>query len=43
MFCIVPAVSCGITAVILLWFPITRVRHEAALEELRRRQAAKVT
>jgi GPH family glycoside/pentoside/hexuronide:cation symporter len=42
MFCIVPAVSCVITAVILLWFPITRVRHQAALEELRARRAANI-
>lgn len=43
MFCIVPIVSCVITAVILLWFPITRARHEAALEELHARRVAGVT
>jgi Na+/melibiose symporter-like transporter len=42
MFCIVPTVSCVITAVLLLRFPITRARHEAALEELRARHAANV-
>jgi GPH family glycoside/pentoside/hexuronide:cation symporter len=42
MFCIVPAVSCGITALILLWFPITRVRHRAALEELRSRRVTDI-
>jgi Na+/melibiose symporter-like transporter len=41
MFCIVPTFSCAITAVILLWFPITRARHQAALEELRRRKVAR--
>ena len=42
MFCIVPAVSCVITAVILLWFPITRARHRSTLEELYSRRAAGV-
>jgi GPH family glycoside/pentoside/hexuronide:cation symporter len=40
MFCIVPAVASGITAVMLLWFPITRARHEETLEVLGRRHAA---
>jgi Na+/melibiose symporter-like transporter len=40
MFCVVPAVSSAITAVIFLYFPITRARHRQALEELRRRQEA---
>jgi Na+/melibiose symporter-like transporter len=42
MFCIVPTVSCVVTALLLLRFPITRARHQAALEELRARQAADV-
>jgi GPH family glycoside/pentoside/hexuronide:cation symporter len=40
MFCIVPAIASGAAAIIFLWFPITRTRHEAALEELRSREAA---
>jgi GPH family glycoside/pentoside/hexuronide:cation symporter len=40
MFCVVPAVASGTTALMLLWFPITRADHERATEELRRRQAA---
>jgi Na+/melibiose symporter-like transporter len=39
MFCVIPAIASGIAAVIFLWFPITRARHQKALEELRRRQA----
>jgi GPH family glycoside/pentoside/hexuronide:cation symporter len=42
MFCVVPAVSCAITAVVLLWFPITRARHRSMLEELYSRRAARV-
>jgi Na+/melibiose symporter-like transporter len=42
MFCIVPVIACVITISLLLRFPITRVRHQATLEELRARQAAKV-
>jgi len=40
MFCVVPAVASGTTALLLLWFPITRADHERAAEELRRRQVA---
>jgi GPH family glycoside/pentoside/hexuronide:cation symporter len=39
MFCVVPAVASGIAAIMLLWFPITRARHEETLEVLRRRHA----
>jgi len=42
MFCIVPVVSCVITAAILVFFPITRARHRAILQELRSRQAGDV-
>ncbi len=41
MFCIVPAIASGITAAMLLWFPITRERHEETLEILHRRHAAR--
>jgi GPH family glycoside/pentoside/hexuronide:cation symporter len=40
MFCIVPAIASGICAVMLLWFPITRTRHEATLEALAERHTA---
>jgi Na+/melibiose symporter-like transporter len=41
MFCIIPAIASGITALMLLWFPITRERHEETLEILHRRHAAR--
>ncbi len=41
MFCLVPAVSAGLTALALLWFPINRARHQATLAELRRRRPAR--
>jgi Na+/melibiose symporter-like transporter len=39
MFCVVPAAASGITAVMLLFFPITRARHEVTLAALRQRHA----
>jgi GPH family glycoside/pentoside/hexuronide:cation symporter len=41
MFCIVPAIASGIAALILLWFPITRSRHEATMKALAERHAAR--
>jgi GPH family glycoside/pentoside/hexuronide:cation symporter len=41
MFCVVPAVASGITATMLLWFPITRKRHEETLKVLHRRRLAR--
>jgi GPH family glycoside/pentoside/hexuronide:cation symporter len=37
LFCIVPAVTSALTALVLLWFPIDRARHAEALEILHRR------
>jgi GPH family glycoside/pentoside/hexuronide:cation symporter len=39
MFCVVPAAASGITALMLLFFPITRERHARTIAELRRRHA----
>jgi len=41
MFCIVPAIASGITAVMLLFFPITRAKHTAILKALHERYAAR--
>jgi GPH family glycoside/pentoside/hexuronide:cation symporter len=42
MFCVVPIIASAVTGVILLYFPITRARHEANLAELHRRRADQV-
>lgn len=39
MFCLVPAAASGLTALVFLWFPITRARHDQIIEILHRRHA----
>ena len=41
MFCIVPAIASGATAIMLLFFPLTRARHTAILKALHERHAAR--
>jgi Na+/melibiose symporter-like transporter len=40
MFCVVPAIACAITALLLLRFPIDRKRHAEIQKALRERYAA---